>query len=159
MREMMKTDQNNFSAPYREKGFTMVTAIFILIVLAGLGIFISTISRLEQDTAALDALSQRAYQSAKAGTEWGLYQVLINTGGAYAIACQPGPTTQSFAPITGFTVTVQCSSTSYSEASSTVIAYDLVANACNVPLSGSCPNASTGSIGYVDRELRVTFTR
>lgn len=141
----------------QQDGFTIVAAIFILIILAGLGIFLATISRLEQNTAALDALSQTAYQSAKAGTEWGAYQVLINTSGAYTLACRPGPTTQSFVPIAGYTVTVQCSSSAYSEASATIRVYDLVANACNVPLAGSCPNASTGAIGYVDRELRLTI--
>ena len=59
----------------RMQGFAIVTAIFILVVLAALGAFIVSISTNQQTSAALDIQGVRAYQAARAGVEWGVYQV------------------------------------------------------------------------------------
>ena len=64
----------------RHSGFSLVTAIFLLVILASLGAFIVTISGVQQTSSALDMQGSRAYQAARAGIEWGTYQVLINTG-------------------------------------------------------------------------------
>jgi MSHA biogenesis protein MshP len=62
-------------------GFLLVTAIFLLVILAALGAFILTISGTQQTSSALDVQGTRAYQAARAGIEWASYQVLINPGG------------------------------------------------------------------------------
>jgi MSHA biogenesis protein MshP len=59
----------------RIRGFALVSAIFILVVLAALGAFIVNISTSQQIGSALDVQGVRAYQAARAGIEWGLYQV------------------------------------------------------------------------------------
>jgi MSHA biogenesis protein MshP len=60
-------------------GFLLVTAIFLLVVLASLGAFILTISGTQQTSSALDVQGARAYQAARAGIDWASYQ-LIQTG-------------------------------------------------------------------------------
>ena len=58
-----------------QSGFSLVTAIFLLVILASLGAFIVTVSGLQQTSSALDVQGSRAYQAARSGIEWGTYQV------------------------------------------------------------------------------------
>jgi Tfp pilus assembly protein PilX len=68
----MKTIQNI------QHGFSLISAIFLLVVIAALGTFAVTLSTTQQQSAAMDVLGARAYQASKAGIEWGAYQVLKN---------------------------------------------------------------------------------
>ncbi len=56
-------------------GFALFSAIFLLVVIAALGIFAVTISTSQQQTSTMDFLGSRAYQAAKAGIEWGMYRI------------------------------------------------------------------------------------
>src|SRR5512135_2799967 len=100
------------------RGFALVTAIFLLVVLSALGAYLLSIASIQHTTAALDLMGARAYQAARAGIEWGAYQVLQNSGGAYATACKPGPTSSSFTfpgDLAGLTTTVSCHASTLSE--------------------------------------------
>ena len=142
----MKQFRSNF-AHHANKGFAIITAIFILVVLAVLGAFMVNVSTNQHIGSALDVQGVRAYQTARAGIEWGLYQKLV------ANSCV-GST--SFAPaassLAGFTVTVSCSS--YADVNGGPTTYTINAIACNA--TGSCPAASPGNL-YVERRLDVTF--
>jgi len=63
-----------------QSGFLLVTAIFLLVILAALGAFILTISGTQQTSSALDVQGSRAYQAARAGIDWASYQLLISAG-------------------------------------------------------------------------------
>ena len=58
-----------------EAGFSAVTAIVILVILAALGAAIVTITGTRSASAALDVLGTKAYQAARAGIEWGAFQI------------------------------------------------------------------------------------
>ncbi len=60
-----------------QQGFTLVTAIFSLVVLAGLGAFMTTISLNQQIGSTLDFIGAKAHKAARSGTEWGSCQTLI----------------------------------------------------------------------------------
>src|SRR5438309_1872735 len=60
----------------RQAGFSIVAAIFLLVVLALLGVFIASVTGMQQSSGQLDVTGVRAYQSARAGMEWGTWQVL-----------------------------------------------------------------------------------
>src|SRR3990172_4561514 len=84
------------------RGFAAVTAIFILVVLAALGVVIVTISSAQHRGSAFDSLGLQAYQSARAGIEFGLYQALRNSSCAAATSfAMPGT-------LSAFTVLVEC---------------------------------------------------
>ena len=53
-----------------------MTAIFLLVVLSLLGAFIVSVTGLQQSSQQLDVQGVRAYQAARAGIEWGAWQVL-----------------------------------------------------------------------------------
>lgn len=173
------------TCPKRSRGSAIVVAIFVLVVLAALGAFIAVISSGQQIGEAYDIQGARAYQAARYGSEWGVYQVLRGdpTGSGYVatIGCTTANTfcklcrgTTYAAPtstnltglagsLAGFTVTVSCGTggASYSEGGDTVWVYQITANACNQPDSGACPNttaAAIGAIGYIERRVSLTVT-
>lgn len=59
-----------------QNGFTLVQAIFIIVVLALLGTYMVRLSTVQQATSTQALLQARAYQAAKAGLEWGISSTL-----------------------------------------------------------------------------------
>jgi len=126
----------------RQRGFAIISAIFILVVLAALGGFIATVATTQHVGSALDVMGARAYQAARAGTEWGLYQAV------HAASCSA-----NFS-VDGLTVAVNCSALAAGDAVETGLGeiYRITAVACN---GASCPAAAPASQGYVERSLTV----
>lgn len=147
----------------KQRGFSIVTAVFLVVVLALLGAFIVSVTGLQQSSQQLDVQGVRAYQAAHAGIEWGAYQVLDpnHTLGTAALPdCPASPTNLSSLAqsLSVFTVTVTCAATSTTEGNRNIGAYQVVATACNQPSGGSCPNPSPAS-GYVERQLEAVFSK
>jgi MSHA biogenesis protein MshP len=141
-----------------QRGFAMVTAIFILIVLAALGAFIATVSSNQQIGAALDVQGAQAYQAARAGVEWGLYQVI--KGSAAACGSTGTEVDVSAAPsLAGMTVTVKCTQVSADEAGLGAL-YNVTSWACNTPGASTpkCPG-NVGGLGYVERKITALAER
>ena len=128
-----------------QRGFSLVSAIFLLVVIAALGTFAVTLSTTQQQSAALDVLGSRAYQAARAGIEWGAYQALRSS------SCSV-PTTLAALPgtLANFTVTVQCSSTAALEAGTAITIYQLISTATQG--TPATPN-------YVERQMSVTIAQ
>ena len=128
-----------------ERGFSLISAIFLLVVIAALGTFAVTLSTTQQQSAALDVLGSRAYQAARAGIEWGAYQVLVNN------ACSSQVLTGLPNTLSGFTVNVACTAYPvYNEAGNTVNMYQLSSTAFQ-----GTPNTPN----YVERNLTVTIAK
>ena len=144
----------SLNACRRSAGFALVAAIFLLVVLAALGAFIVSISTSQQMGSALDVQGERAYQAARSGIEWGVYQVTRN-----GASCSPAVTNSFGFPATAttlaaFTVTVTC--TAYPDANGGPTVYGIIATACNQPTAGACPNGAPG-LAYVERQMQVSF--
>jgi MSHA biogenesis protein MshP len=155
----------------RIRGFAIVTAIFILVVLATLGAFIVNVFSAQQIGSALDLDGVRAYQAARAGVEWGIYQVQATTAynfsygtpavvvGSASPDSRACPSTGSFTPaaptLSAFTVTVTCTEVAGTSGGPKV--YLLVSVACNRPNSGSCPNTTDPHAYYVERRIEVAL--
>jgi len=141
---------------YPQTGFSLVTAIFLLVVLSALGAMMVTFFGAQQQSSALDVMGSRAYQAARGGIEWGAFQVLRNPGGAFATGCQAaGGATQTLPALpntlAAFTVTVTCSAKSYSDPSALWV-YSIVSNART---TGAAP----GSPDYVERQLQAAIAQ
>jgi MSHA biogenesis protein MshP len=132
----------------RSRGMGLVTAIFLLVVLAGLGVAMVTIFTSQQASSTLDVQGARAYQAARAGVEWGLFQQLQKGSCNPAATSFPLPAGSS---LDGFVVTVTCTEIGAEPLTRRVI----VATACSLqPADGSCPAASN-SPDYVQRRIEV----
>lgn len=147
----MSRPQNN-SLGSRYSGFALVSAIFLIVVLAALATFIATISTHQQAGHMADIQGMRAYQAARAGVEWGIYNFKRNNACAATSSFVPG------GALAGYTVTVQCllgeMATTNDEASTAVTVRRIVVTACNQPSGLVCPNGAAGD-GYVERRLSV----
>ena len=66
-----------------DSGFAIITAIFLLVVLAALAAFMITLSGTHQATPYQSINATRVYFGAKAGVEWGIQQA-IATGSCAA---------------------------------------------------------------------------
>lgn len=137
-----------------QRGFTAISAIVILVVLVALGAFIVSVSTSQQTGSAQDVLGVRAYEAARSGIEWGLYQQLRNgsCNGATSFV-PPAPT------LAGYTVTVSCAATPGTNGGP--VTYTVVSTACSQPAGaapGTCPNPTPGQ-RYVERRLDVSFNQ
>jgi MSHA biogenesis protein MshP len=138
-----------------QRGFTVVSAIFLLVVIAMLGAAAVSLSTSQQQTSAMDVLGARAYQAARSGIEWGAFQVLqsgaINSGncpvaGASFSVAMP-------AALSSFGVSVFCrSSSAATEADTTVTLFELTSTAATT-------GAAVGTPAYAERQISVTIAQ
>ncbi len=126
----------------RQSGFSLVAAIFLLVVLAGLGAVAVRISTSQSAGASQSLLGSQALQAAKSGAAWAAHQ-------AIAGSCGTQTATLTEAGTTGFTVTTNCNQTNHAEGSQTtnVFIIDVVAQ-----------RGQYGGADYVSRRLQVKIT-
>ncbi len=132
-----------------QRGFSVISAIFLLVVLSFLGVAMVTFSTNQHQSEAMDVLGSRAYQAARAGVEWAAYYVVQSPASAPAAwaGCAPATPITLAGDLAQFTVTVNCSAVPHVEGVSTVWIYDVSSTAT---LGGP-----VGSPGYIERQLNV----
>lgn len=162
---MMKTDiriQKMPRAVARRRygrGFSLVTAIFLLVVLSALGAYMVVFTGQQQTALQVDVLGVRAYYAARAGSDWALFRAIDpdNTIGpppAFA-ACPSGTINTLGGSLSPFTVVVTCTSSDHTESTRNIRVYEITATACN---NASCPAVSPAA-GYVERQIVVTVAK
>lgn len=146
-----------FFLQVRQRGFSIVAAVFILVVLAGLGGFIVSTSTSQHLSLALDVDNSRAQQAARAGVEWGIYQVVRvpSSPGNFTEACDAASygTPSAVTALSGlpnlaaFRIEVTCGSQVFTEgALPPYRIYEVVATACNAATCG----VTAPGMGYVE---------
>jgi MSHA biogenesis protein MshP len=126
-----------------QRGFSLVSAVFLLVVLAGLGVYAVRLNTLQQQTVTAGLRAAQAFQAARAGVAWGAYRAL-NAG-----VCATDTLSLTEGAATGFRVTVQCTQSTHTEGSSTVrvLVFDVRAEA-----------GAYGGPDYVSRRLQTKIT-
>lgn len=121
------------------RGFTLVQAIFILVVLALLGVVMMRLLGVQSSTSVFALQGARAYQAARSGLEWGAAQASLGN------SCDGTMT------IAAFTVTVACSSQSFTEGP--IGPYSVYR------INSTATYGSYGSPDYISRhaEMKVGF--
>jgi MSHA biogenesis protein MshP len=94
---------------YRQRGVALIVALFVIIVLAGLGLFAMRVGIGQQQSVTLDLLGARADAAAAAGTEFGANQALRHA----TCAAAPPPLVLAQGALKGFSVQVSCTSNTY----------------------------------------------
>jgi MSHA biogenesis protein MshP len=131
------------TARHSARGFTLVAALFLIVVVAALGAFAVRISAGQQQTVNLALLTARALAAANSGIEYGAYQALKPSG-----VCVSATLNLTEGGLNGFTVSVTCSSTAHTESGGAISIYRIDAT------------ASAGTYGqpdYVSRHVYATF--
>jgi MSHA biogenesis protein MshP len=133
-----------------QRGVALIAAIFLIVVLALLGLYMVSLTGVQQATTSQAISTARVYYGAKAGLDWGIYQAIAPT----VSACS-APFNTTLAPITGLggiTVTVTCTCTFTSAAN------------CNTStnsvyyLTSTATFGTYGSANYAQRVLEATVT-
>lgn len=138
----------------RQRGASIVIAIFFLLLFAGLALYMQWVTSASHRGTAQDVQGARAYQAARSGVEWGLYRLLRNGG---CVASQS--LTFAGTSLSEFTTTVSCVRTGDTDellASNLVCVYEIVATACNRPVGGSCAGIAASGNDYHERQIRVS---
>ena len=133
--------------PRTESGFVLPTAIFLLVILAALAAYMVSLSRTSHISSALDVQGTRAYLAARAGIEWGAWELLRNS------SCVTGPTTLTGlgGTLAGFSVNVSCvQSGSYTDGADTVTVYQITSTATS---------GAPGEVDYVERQIQANFSK
>lgn len=129
-----------------QQGFTIVMAMFILVVLGLLGGYMVRLSGTQAATSTYTVQSARAYQAAKAGLGWAVAR--IKGGGVCADV--NSQTAFTLPGLPGFTVQLSCSVSAYSEGDQSPQIYKLNARS---------QYATYTSGDYVVRSLEVSIVK
>jgi MSHA biogenesis protein MshP len=124
-------------------GFSLVPALFLLVVLAALGVVAVRMTGVQQQTVVLAMQSGRAYSAARSAIEWSAYQALVNG------SCGVSTITLTEGGLAGFAAETSCTSTTHTEGPNTVRVYSIDAFAWS---------GTYGTPDYVSRRIRSTVT-
>jgi MSHA biogenesis protein MshP len=124
-----------------QRGFSLISTLFMVVVLAALGSYMVRLNVSQQTTTTLSLQSVRAWYAASSGLEWAVYQINTNN------SC---PAVPSNFTIDGFTISMTgCSSFPVTEGANNYTLYDIQVTA----------NRGTfGTTDFVSRRLRATVT-
>jgi len=136
----------------RVRGFALMMAVFMIVTLAAIAVYLLTISTGQLEAATQDEQGARASQAARSGIDWGAYQLLRNTGNCPAFQrltfAQPG--------LLGFHAEVVCAiEAAETEGAVSVDAHRITVTGCN---RNPCGTANTDPT-YVERQLMLVVTR
>jgi len=135
----------------QQSGFTLITAIFLLVVVALLSSYIVTLRSVQQSTLIYGVQGARAMQAARTGIEWGIYKAL--PPGTPATNSECSALSQEFTgsgAIENFRINVTCiESPGHFEGNLEIIAYRLTSTA---------ETGTYGTLDYVSRRLQATIS-
>ncbi len=130
-------------SPVRQRGVALVAAIFLIVVLSSLGLYIVKISGMQHQTVNVALLGARALQAAQVGIEWGAFQALDSA------ACTTTTLNLTEGGLNGFDVEVTCTSSSHTETGNTY-------NIFNIDVEARA--GIYGNPDYVSRRMQATLT-
>lgn len=126
------------------RGFALISALFLIVVLALLTAVAVRIGTAQQQTVSSALAEARALAAAEAGIDWGAYEATVQS------ACSSSTTLNlNEAALAGYTVVVTCTATTFTEGATPYQSYAIAAS------------ASFGTYGtpdFVQRVMRATFT-
>lgn len=135
----------------KQAGFSLVTAIFLLVVLAVLMVNMVKLGGIQQSTVVMGVQGARAFQAARSGIEYGIYQAL-NSNTCNASQTLNFPTAGN--GLDGFSVILECSPSTHVENVSQVNVYEFTATASR----GVYAVGAVANPDYVSRRIRATVS-
>ncbi|MFV2033137.1 MAG: pilus assembly protein MshP [Gammaproteobacteria bacterium] len=127
----------------KDTGFTLLTALFLIAVVAVLGIYMVNARVVQQITLVYSLQGARAMQAARAGMEWSIYDSIV--GGN----CSNTSFNPTGAALSAFSVNLSCSSSVHTEGTTAVTTYRL---------TSSASTGAYGTLDYVYRSLQASVS-
>ncbi|UCV27511.1 hypothetical protein [Ferribacterium limneticum] len=135
---------SRFPVQSRQLGASVISAIFLLLLMAALAAAMVSVVSTAHVNLAADIGGAKAYQAARAGAEWGMYQLDPNAQSPSLPTCLGGTP-----PIPDHAVTVTCSRSTYTEAGRQIGIYRIV----------SVATASVAKAPGIERSVEVTLEK
>ncbi len=126
----------------RQKGMSIVIALFVVVVVASLAAFAVTVGGAQRQTDTTNMQGSRALAAARSGLEWGIYR-------ARSSGWCNTPNVQQVVPLTegalrGFTVTVTCRGYQHTEGGPPYYSFDI---------SATSRNGTYGAVDFASRTV------
>ena len=135
-----------------QRGISIITAIFLLVVLSTLGAMMVTFFGAQQQSSALDLLGSRAYQASRTGIEWAAGHIALQPQSQGCVGINPPFSAGDLAgTLATFSVNVTCFPTLTEEDGTTTYVYDITSTAT--------AGGAVGSANYVERVINVQIGR
>jgi MSHA biogenesis protein MshP len=126
-----------------QRGFALIPALFLIVVLGALALVAIRVGSGEQQAVIMALQETRALAAAQAGIEWGAYQ-------SENVSCAASTTLNlTEKALNGFTVIVTCAATTFVNGAATSVSY---------VLKSTATTGTYGQPGYVHRVVSGTFT-
>lgn len=129
----------------RQTGFSIIAALFLIVVLGAMALFLASITATTHQVSALAYRESQALLAARAGVERAIFQ---EVSGGQNGACDSAGTLPALAAYPGFTIAVTCSVSVHTEQGNSQDVYVLTITA----RAGGAPPQP----GYVRRVLQAT---
>ncbi len=126
-------------------GFTLITAIFLLVVVALLSVYMLNLRTVQQQTLVYGVQGVRAMQAARTGIEWGIKRSLDTDNCPTTNLVFTAPD----AALSAFTSTVTCTESAHTERSTDFKTFQLRAVA---------ETGNYGTLDYVSRLMEVSVS-
>lgn len=127
----------------KQSGASLIVAVFLLVVLAGLGAFAVRLTLMQTQTVNSALLASQAFHAARSGISWASHRAL-NSGW-----CATSSLSLTEAGTAGFDVDVSCTQSTHVEGGATIEVYTI-----NV----LAEFGSYGETDYVSRRLEAKVT-
>ena len=127
-----------------QSGFTLVTALFLLIVVSLLSVYLINFRNVQQSTVVFGQQGARAMQAAHAGIEWGIYESVVNGNCALNTLF-----TTSGTALSAYNIIVDCSLSAHTEGAVLITTYRLTSTA---------QTGTYGTLDYVYRSMQATVS-
>lgn len=131
----------------RSKGFTLITALFLLVVVAALSVYMLNISSVQHSTLVYSVQGARAMQGARTGLEWGIHQAMSTPSNCPATTTF---NTSGAGSLDMFNISVSCSFSDHRESNVDISTFRITASA---------ESGVFGSLDYVFRSLQATVSK
>ncbi len=141
----------------RQAGFSLVVAIFLLVVVSGLIAYMINLTAVQHSTLAMSVQGARAMQAARSGLEYAIFQVNQPGGTCGDVAASIGfaSTEPELRP---FTVQLACDSTRHSEDPLGLNSFDVFELTANATSGSYSTSGGFANPDYVSRRLRATVS-
>ncbi|MCP4430266.1 MAG: hypothetical protein GY806_04745 [Gammaproteobacteria bacterium] len=123
----------------------MITALFLLVVVALLSVYMINISSVQHTTLVYGVQGARAMQGARTGLEWGIHQAMD----ANSCPAASSFNTSGAGRLDSFSISVNCASSDHTESGVLVRTFRITAEA---------EFSAFGSLDYVFRSLQATVS-
>lgn len=135
---------SRISLPGRQRGVSIITGVFLLLLMSVLAAVIANVVSTAHVNLAADIGGARAYQAARAGAEWGMFQLDPNAQNAGLPDCVNGTPA-----IPGHAVNVTCQSWDATEGTRQLRIYRIISQA----------TANGVKAPGIERQVQVTMQR